>query len=491
MDDTAACIERNPYVGPRPFRQGELFYGRERDTRGLADMLIASRIVLLHSPSGAGKTSLIQAEIAPWFKERKFQICVRGKPTFSALRVNEPPPEFPVRNRYIYSVVLGLVGHLVDRPADLGGTTLVDALAMLRTEQRYQLLVFDQLEEVLTLDPTDRQGQLEFFRQVGEALEDERRWALLSMREDYMGGLDRYLRQIPGQLRATYRLDFLDETPALRAIREPARQRDVQIDERAARKLYDDLRTVWVEGPEQTPKPHRGPYVEPVLLQVVCHRIWRIMCKESKGGFRTVSLDDVKRIGPVNDAIRRYYADLVHEAAGRHVLVERTVRDWVGHQLITEERFRSQKRTGPPVTDPGRVLQTLQDGYLVRSDERAGTTWWELCHDRLIDPILEDNETWREQHLEPWQVTAVKWHASQESDRYLLPGDVARHAKRWLAKNDEYATDVERRLVKRSMTRHAETNAMQGFAVRTQLLAWLLAGSLLLNLLFLLVLVGG
>src|SRR6185437_14995867 len=108
----SACIASNPYVGPRPFRSGEVFRGREADIRRLLDMLISSRVVLLHSPSGAGKTSLIQAAIIPSFASRRFQICVQHEPQFSALRPNEPLPDFPVANRYVYSVVSSLVGHL-------------------------------------------------------------------------------------------------------------------------------------------------------------------------------------------------------------------------------------------------------------------------------------------------------------------------------------------------------------------------------------------
>ena len=51
----------NPYVGPRSFQTGQKLYGRDRELRELASLLIAERIVLLHSPSGAGKSSLIQA----------------------------------------------------------------------------------------------------------------------------------------------------------------------------------------------------------------------------------------------------------------------------------------------------------------------------------------------------------------------------------------------------------------------------------------------
>jgi ABC-type arginine transport system ATPase subunit len=57
----------NPYVGPRAFTVNEAarFYGRTRETQDLLDLLIAERIVLLYSPSGAGKSSLILAALVP------------------------------------------------------------------------------------------------------------------------------------------------------------------------------------------------------------------------------------------------------------------------------------------------------------------------------------------------------------------------------------------------------------------------------------------
>src|SRR5260370_7931088 len=106
-----ACRDRNPYVGPRPLRCGEALRGREQDARGVTDMLISSRIVLLHSPSGAGKTSLIQASIIPSFEARRFRICVQREPYISSLRINQPPPALPVPNRHAYHTLIAHAPH--------------------------------------------------------------------------------------------------------------------------------------------------------------------------------------------------------------------------------------------------------------------------------------------------------------------------------------------------------------------------------------------
>jgi hypothetical protein len=487
MSDPAVsrCLGRNPYVGPRPFRQDEAFYGREREIRGLSDTLISSRIVLLHSPSGAGKTSLIQAAIVPYFHEHGYAINAGDYPAreFTALRVNEPPPDFAVRNRYVYSVVISLAGHLAPC-ADLADVTLADAMTMTAHERRYRLFVLDQLEEVLALDQTDRHGREEFFRQLGEALEDDYRWCLLSMREDYLGGLDPYLRLFPGRLRATYRLGALDRGPALRAITSPARGCGATITDGAAARIFDDLRTISVQGPDREPLPQRGLYVEPVLLQVVCHRLWRMMCRDSRGDFDTVDVADVELLGSTDDAIGRYYADVLDDVSGGDRWTERAIRSWIGTHLITKDGYRSQTRIGPPVTDSAEVLRKLQSLYLIRSEDRAGTKWWELCHDRLVEPIRRDN-TRRTASLHAWQRSALKWHADGERDADLLTADDAADAQFWLSRHAEHATALERRYVDRSVDQQRLRVTFQRFTRQARLLAVVLGASLLLNLVLL------
>ena len=68
------CLGPNPYVGPRPFQTGETIYGRDAEIRDLFYLLNAERIVVLYSPSGAGKTSLVQAGLIPLLKREAFDV---------------------------------------------------------------------------------------------------------------------------------------------------------------------------------------------------------------------------------------------------------------------------------------------------------------------------------------------------------------------------------------------------------------------------------
>ncbi|RPH55937.1 MAG: hypothetical protein EHM81_13890 [Chloroflexi bacterium] len=102
-----ANTRENPYVGPRAFTQKdkEKLAGRDQDITALYRLLIAERIVLLFSPSGAGKTSLVQAGLIPRMKDKGFDVL-------PVIRVGQGIPagmeDIAGLNRYALSVVESL-----------------------------------------------------------------------------------------------------------------------------------------------------------------------------------------------------------------------------------------------------------------------------------------------------------------------------------------------------------------------------------------------
>jgi hypothetical protein len=454
-DVPAKVRRKNPYVGPRAFRADEPLYGRERECRELTDLLIAERIVLLHSPSGAGKTSLIQSGVIPKLREEGFTVS-------RTLRVNAFPTK-PVANRWVYSVVLALVGE--DRLDDWPGleqATIPEVLQRLDSQQATtaeRVLVFDQFEEILTLDPADWCGQTKFFEQLGEALTDCSRWALFSMREDFVGGLDRYLGHIPGQLRTWYRLDFLQKDAALRAIQKPVEGRDAVFSDEGAEQLFDDLARVLVEVPGGVLEKRVGPYVEPVQLQVACHRLWQALKHDRSGAVGRITADDVKKFADLDTTLAGFYSDAVADVAAETHVDERALRDWFDGELITVQEWRSQTRRGPSTgsVDAATVLTALEDRYLIRSDRRAGVTWYELTHDRLIMPVLRNNKEWRRNHLHPIEYRAFVWDRKRRDDAYLLAGDELAEARRWLLLRGNAARNLERAFIEKSRERNGQT----------------------------------
>jgi WD40 repeat protein len=433
----------DPFVGPRPIQKGELLFGRDLEVRDLTDLLMAKRIVLLHSPSGAGKSSLVNAGLIPALVAEHFEIL-------PVMRVNREPPALVAQvaapegvNRYVLSVLLSLesersASERVD-VSTLSSLSLDEYLEHRQSQSDADatVLILDQFEEILTVDPIDLPARGEFFAQLGQALRNRQRWALIAMREDYVGGLDPYLQPIPTQLSVRMRIDLLSRDGAIQAIwrpRPPEAAEDLffltdNFSPEAAEKLAEDLAQMRVQQPDGTRLLRPGPYVEPVQLQVVCKRLW-----EGRGeGMTQIDVDAIQDVGAVDEALAGYYADTVRTIAGQRSVPEWRVRDWFDRKLITAQGIRSQVMRGV-VESEGLLNDAIDDlirAYLVRLERRRGVTWYELAHDRLVDPILQNNERWRGESLSPYYTRAARWMAEDRPRGMLLRGSELEDMERW------------------------------------------------------------
>ncbi|HEU0170147.1 MAG TPA: WD40 repeat domain-containing protein [Acidimicrobiales bacterium] len=445
----------NPYVGPRAFTRGETLYGRDREVLDLIDLVVAERIVLLYSPSGAGKTSLLQAALIPALEEQDFVVppIMRVGDEHPGVQHLSPPP-----NRYVLSALSRLETAVPPddqrSPAELASLSFTDYLdRAYPPDEGHVVFVIDQLEEVMTLDPTDAAVKVEFFRQLGEALRDRRRWAVLTLREDFVAALDPYIKAFPAPLSRRYRLDLLGPDAALVAITAPAQAAGVAFDEEAARALVDDLRSVRVERwGETTAEP--GPYVEPVQLQVAARQLWARRDPEA----RLIGIEDVTRLGDLDDALGEYYDEQV-DLVARGVDEQRAVRDWVDAKLITEHGFRSQAAGGPDGMEAGdSIVRHLVDTHLLRSESRRGTTWYELAHDRLVGPVRDRNAIWRQAHLDPVELQAALWETEGRPDHRLLAGTELEEGTRWAdARSGDLSPTVRDFLDRSESARRART----------------------------------
>ena len=55
---------------------------------------------------------------------------------------------------------------------------------------------------------------------------------------------------------------------------------------------------------------------------------------------------------------------------------------------------------GPDGDVGGSAIDALLRAHLVRGEDRRGATWYELAHDRLVEPVMRSNAEWREGNLE-------------------------------------------------------------------------------------------
>ena len=435
---TAAAVLRNPFVGPRAIEGGEPIFGRDHEIDELYYLLSAERIVLLHSPSGAGKTSLIQAGLIP----RLRNIFDVWGPTRVRLPVLQGGPA--VVNRYVQSANLFFeAGVPEDRRRSLEQVSRMTLPEYVAGRPRRPsappniILIFDQFEEVLTVSPLAFAAKQDFFTQLGELLQDPHVWALFALREDYLAPLDSYAALIPTQFKNRFRLDLLSRDAATDAISSLIEEggRQLGFDEADPKKvtgvhaLVSDLAGVRVQQPDGKFKTQTGRYVEPLHLQVACRELWQRLPADKT----VLTPADLQLIGDVTTVLAEFYAREVERIAGGDAGKERRIRDWVGGNLITADGIRRQAQKGEQESEglSNDLIERLISAHLVRREERANATWYELSHDRLIEPVRSDNRKWFEVHLSRLQKLAAIWEKEGRPESLLLLGPDLVEAQEW------------------------------------------------------------
>ncbi len=384
----------NPYVGPRPFEVGETLYGRKSEIADLYYLLSAERIVLLYSPSGAGKTSLVQSGLIPRLRD--------GFDVWRPTRLNQEPSVLKAGgsdvNRYTLSALAGWEEGIPAkrrRPVkELAGESLAEYAAKRPrrpSAPESVVLIFDQFEEVLTVDPLAEEAKREFFDQLGELLRNHDFWALFVLREEYLAPLDPYARQVPTQLKNRFRIDLLGLDAAREAIVMPAQTSGREFP--AVEILVHDLATTKRQQVDGSFKDATGRHVEPVHLQVVCRRLWERMPADDL----SIDAEDLEQFGDVTEALAAYYDDSIEELVGASIgAQESAIRRWFEDHLITESGIRKPvlRGRGKSAGLGNEIIEMLLGRHLIRAEQRTGATWYELVHDRFIDPIKKSNRKW-------------------------------------------------------------------------------------------------
>jgi hypothetical protein len=342
-----STTSKNPYIGPRTFlkEEGHLFFGRDRESRDLAALVVSERLVLFYAQSGAGKSSLINTRLIPDLESNHYEILPVG-------RVSGDLPEgINISNIYTYNLMRSLTQREIELGAlaELSLTNFLDRLSS--DEQGYfynsdpssdivsdkeitswqRMLIIDQFEEVFSTHPEAWEKRGDFFAQLAQSMQDNPYlWVVLVMREDYIAALDPYAHLLPGGLRVRYYMQRLGWEAALKAVRSPVENLRPYA-ENVAEKLVENLASIKVRKPDGGLDVQPGQYVEPVQLQVVCYSLWENLASARS----QITEDDLREVGDVNQSLEKFYDGRVNSVAKLKKVEERLIREWFDNELIT------------------------------------------------------------------------------------------------------------------------------------------------------------
>ncbi len=377
------AIDHRRYPGVRSFQEPDArrFFGRTRAAEELLLRVLSVRLLLQFAPSGAGKTSLLNAGLYPRVRphgcfpftvrlneERESLVqaverSLRDAASTSTLR----DPEIPAGAADVWTL--------------LTGTQLWSADLTLLTP----VLVFDQFEEVFTL--RDDAFRKDFARQIGELSRGHRGAdatsdappdvkIVISLREEYLGALEEMSVAIPDLFRERLRVSPLTPAEARDAIVEPARldgeflSPTFTFDAHCVDELID-----FIDGVSD-----RVRVIEPLTLQLVCQRAEAIAADRAKTTpAPELRIADFGGTAGLEQLVHQYYttelAKLPNQATRRKagMLFEQGLLDPTGKRLMLEEG-EIGRRYGLSLA----VLQSLVDSRLLRREPRNESVFYEI-----------------------------------------------------------------------------------------------------------------
>jgi len=188
-----------------------------------------------------------------------------------------------------------------------------------------------------------------------------------------------------------------------------------------------------------------GEFVETVQLQVVCQTLINKLAPDAN----EISMEHLEAYGSLDKALQVFYEDSIREVVektrdvlrhkGESELKEGVLRSWFEKKLITPAHTRGLAYRGTTHTEglPNEAIDVLDQAHIVREERRGSGRWYELSHDRFIDPILTSNKEWLVQYsgaakVREWlEDRAARWNRTQDETALLSENELA-EAERWV-----------------------------------------------------------
>ena len=135
----------------------------------------------------------------------------------------------------------------------------------------------------------------------------------------------------------------------------------------------------------------RSRYIEPFHLQLICQRIERIAASEQNvsGGEIVLGLKDLGGAASLTETLAAFYASAIRSLPEKYL--RNVVRRLCEHYLISPEGRRlslDEREIGRQLRLSSATLARLVESRLLRTDRRSDSTYYELSHDALVEPVL-------------------------------------------------------------------------------------------------------
>jgi len=436
------------YPGAQPFKVEEksIFFGREADIEKFHQLLNIERLVVLHSKSGLGKSSLLNAGVIPKIEAtgKYIPIPIRLGP-FIDIQSESP---LAISRQFLSSN---------------SGSSLLDKIAPPNNSLWYPLkkqalehngkgfvLVFDQFEELFTY-PTEsikrfkeelveilntdipsyyRKALEKKFLQNPNFLSDEEMELIhkpikikivMAIRSDRMSLMDQLSDYLPNILTNCYELGALSVEQAEDAILNPA-----FLPQNGFLTQPFDYKDETIESILAYLTQNGSQKIESFQLQILCQSIEQKVIQEQ---LRTITKTD---LGDFQSIYKNYYQDQI--ALIKEDKDQQIARVFIEEGLIFEEEERRLNMYEGQIykafnLSPN-LLRQLVNTHLLRAEpSMKGGFTYELSHDTLVAPVLAAKKKRKQKELKAATI-AAKLAQAKEIEELKEAAEIERKKRR-------------------------------------------------------------
>lgn len=378
----ADVATRNPFPGPQPYRsdQALVFIGREAQVEELTSLVLSTSAVLLHAPSGFGKSSLLEAGLRP-------SLVSLGVEVLPTVRLGRAQSRSDSDAETSTNIFVGLVEETVDHQTP--GHSLREVLA----GDKLRVLFIDQFEE-LFLEPALWSQRRDFLDELRQALDADRNLrVVLAIRSDYLADLLPYDTELPNRLLLRYGLRSLDEAKTRRVITDACERTGIVLTAEDSQLILDHLLRI---EPTQPGEPAvRGQQVNLIQLQILCRRLWAQRAARPAESTQAA----VRETPDLAESMRLFVDGAIEAAVDEAGLDEGALRRWLEDRLLTP----GGRRAVLPLDNeagglPRSAVDALAGARLVQVERRNRSQWVELSHDSMVSAVLQSNRRWAARH---------------------------------------------------------------------------------------------
>lgn len=367
-------VHKSPYKFLNSYeeRDADIFFGRDDDIVLTIRKILSSKLMILYGKSGYGKTSLLNAGIAPRL------IASDYLPVYARC-AGDPLATIKSNTIDRVSQVYGEpTGDLSANLQEASKLPLLDFIRKFKSlEERTPIIFIDQFEEFfISLGTTTKKRfEEELAACVNSPYTDS--IFVLSLREDFLPELHE-LKNLHNIFENRYRLHALSAEAATEAITKPAAQFEVSFDDGLVGVIIQEL------------SDRRA--VDPAQLQIVCDHLYNSLPEgqkrityqlyEAQGGVKQILADYV-------DSILESFGPRQKLAAKR--LLRSMVTSWFTRIALSLSDAILETASVPDwdVDETERLLRDLVRVRLIRRVAGIEDETYELAHEYLINKIRE------------------------------------------------------------------------------------------------------